>query len=1201
MATTSNMFLYSLTIKPPTGITQAIIGQFSGTKEQQILATCGSRLTLLRPDPNLGKISTILSQDTFSIVRSIASFRLAGSSKDYILVTSDSGRIAILEFLPARNVFSRIHLETFGKSGVRRVFPGQYLAVDPKGRACLLASIEKNKLLYILNRNAQAALTISSPLEAHRPGTLVFSLVALDVGYANPVFAALETDSDQDGRPDVELVYYELDLGLNHVVRKWAEPVAPTASVLFQVPGGNDGPSGVLVCGEESIAYRHSGQDACRVPIPRRRGVAEDPTRKRVVVAGAMHKLKGGKDAFFFLLQTDDGDLFKVTLDMRGDGVGNQTADVERVKVKYFDTVPVATSLCILKSGFLFVATEFGNHHFYQFEKLGDDDTETEFSSDDFPARFDAQCQPVYFSPRPLENLVLVESLDSMNPLLDSHVTNLTGEDNTTQIHAVCGNGARSRFRTLSHGLEATEIVASQLPDKPTAVWTIKRRSSEEYDTYIVIAMPGETLVMEIGEEVKQVADSGFLTSVTTLAVQRVGDDSLVQIHPRGIRHIHNGDVNEWEAPQYRSIVATATNERQVVIALSSGEVVYFEVDSDGDGSLAEYDERKQMSGAITCLSLGEVPQGRLRSPYLAVGCDDCTVQILSLDPDSTLERRSVQALTAAPSALGLMDMTDPTSGESTVYLHIGLQSGVYLRTVLDGITGELTAAQTKFLGLKPVKLFQVTIQKRTCLLALGSKSFVGYIDPERGFMLTPLSYEPLEWGWSFSSEQCEEGIVGISSDHLRIFSIENVRDALTQKSASLTYTPRQLVKYPDQPYFYTIESENNTLAPELITQLLDDADAASDTPNSILPAEQFNHPRARGRWASCISVIDAGGPQVLQKLNLTSNEAAVSAAIVSFASQADESFLVVGTGKDMEVTSSPRQCSAAYIHVYRFINNGRSLGFIHKTKVDEPALALAPFQGRLLAGIGKVLRIYDLGLKQLLRKAEGAVAPQLVVALRTKGSRVVVGDVQHGVTMVVYRHETNSLVPFVDDTVARWTTCADFVDYETVAGGDKFGNLWVLRCPENVSAEVDTGGGGAAREYLHGTPHRLHLAAHFFTRDIPTSIHKTNLGGQEVLLWSGLQGTLGALIPFVAREDVDFFQSLEMLLREEEALALTGRDHLLYRGYYAPVKGVVDGDLCERFVGLERVRKEVVAAELGRSVKEVERRVSVCGFSSKF
>lgn len=29
--------------------------------------------------------------------------------------------------------------------------------------------------------------------------------------------------------------------------------------------------------------------------------------------------------------------------------------------IKYFDTVPVASSLCVLKSGYLFVASEFGD------------------------------------------------------------------------------------------------------------------------------------------------------------------------------------------------------------------------------------------------------------------------------------------------------------------------------------------------------------------------------------------------------------------------------------------------------------------------------------------------------------------------------------------------------------------------------------------------------------------------------------------------------------------------------------------------------------------------------------------------------------------------------------------------------------------------------------------------------------------------
>ena len=81
MATTSNMFLYSLTIQPPTTISHALLGQFSGTKEQQIITASGSRLTLLQPDPRQGKVNTLLSHDIFGIIRSIASFRLAGSHK----------------------------------------------------------------------------------------------------------------------------------------------------------------------------------------------------------------------------------------------------------------------------------------------------------------------------------------------------------------------------------------------------------------------------------------------------------------------------------------------------------------------------------------------------------------------------------------------------------------------------------------------------------------------------------------------------------------------------------------------------------------------------------------------------------------------------------------------------------------------------------------------------------------------------------------------------------------------------------------------------------------------------------------------------------------------------------------------------------------------------------------------------------------
>lgn len=702
---------------------------------------------------------------------------------DFLIVSSDSGRITIIEYIPKENRFGRVHMETYGKSGLRRVVPGEYLVCDPKGRAFLVASVEKNKLVYILNRisgsamsegNLASEVTISSPLEAHRPRVLVLSMVALDVGYSNPVFAALEIncsalepDTTEDGLDEVQtqLVYYELDLGLNYVVRKWSEQVDPTASMLFQVPGGTDGPSGVLVCGVESITYMHSNQDSLRLAIPRRQGATEDPNRKRCIVAGIMHKLKGN-DSFFFLLQTEDGDLFKVTMDMVKDDSGKPTGEVRKISIKYFDTVPVASSFCIFKSGYLYVASQNGNPCLYQFVKLGDDDSELEYNSDMFPVDPRAAYKPVYFSPRLAENLALNMSIASMNPLMDLKVANMTGED-AAQIYTVCGTGARSSFCMLRHGLDVTEIVGSELPGAPVAVWTLKLKEEDKYDAYIVLSYVNGTLILSIGETVEEVNDSGFLTQVPTLAAQLIGSDGLLQVHPKGIRIVRGGQSSDWEVPQHRSIVAAATNSKQVAIALSSGEIIYFEADSEGN--LNEFEGRKYMKGTVTSLSLGEVPEGRVRSSFLAIGCDDCTVRVYSLAAGSTLESKSVQALTAAPTSLAIIAMDDASSGGSTLYLHIGLYSGVYLRTVIDEATGELTDTRHKFLGPKPVKLFQLTVEKKTCVLALSSRPWLGYPDPiTRGFVMTPLNFPELQWGWNFHSEQCEEGLVTVRGKELR-------------------------------------------------------------------------------------------------------------------------------------------------------------------------------------------------------------------------------------------------------------------------------------------------------------------------------------------------------------------------------------------------------------------------------------------------
>lgn len=377
------------------------------------------------------------------------------------------------------------------------------------------------------------------------------------------------------------------------------------------------------------------------------------------------------------------------------------------------------------------------------------------------------------------------------------------------------------------------------------------------------------------------------------------------------------------------------------------------------------------------------------------------------------------------------------------------------------------------------------------------------------------------------------------------------------------------------------------------VQKYLEEANGQAEAP--------LGNAKAASHWASCVQAIDpVTSKSITSTIYLEENETALCCACVPFESRDWEVYLLVGTAQDLNPPLSASAFNSrggGFLHVYKLADEGRKLEFVHKTRYGQPIYAIHAFKGRVAVGVGNELLLYDVGSSAMLRKSRGIVVPNTIVTLDSMGDRLVCGDIMESVTYVVFKQKANRMIPFVDDVVQRWTTASTLIDYETCAGGDKFGNLWIVRCPEQASAEADEDGMNGfivnERSYMGGAPYRLETRAHFFANDIPTSIQRTALvaGGSDVLFWSGISGTLGLLVPFVSREDVAFFTSLEQALRAE-APPITGRDHLMYRGYYVPVKGVIDGDLCERFMSLSYDSKQKVAAELDRGIKDVEKKV---------
>lgn len=330
-------------------------------------------------------------------------------------------------------------------------------------------------------------------------------------------------------------------------------------------------------------------------------------------------------------------------------------------------------------------------------------------------------------------------------------------------------------------------------------------------------------------------------------------------------------------------------------------------------------------------------------------------------------------------------------------------------------------------------------------------------------FHLTPLSYECLEHASGFASEQCPEGIVAISVNTLRILALEKLGAVFNQEIKPLKLTPRKMSVNAENGLVYLIETDHLSYTDQtkqqrkqqMAQQMIQDADTdekklaiemASAFIETKLPEQVFGAPKAAaGMWASALRIMDPINKEIKSTIDFEQNEAAFSIGIVKFSSQpANRQFLLVGVAKDLKL--NPRACSNGYIYCYEIIeSNEEPLKFLHKTQIEDVPGSICAFQGRVLIGVGRYLRIYDLGKKKLLRKCENKQLNNFVNHIQTYGPRIFVTDAQESIFFMRYKHEDNQIIIFADDICPRFVTSFCILDFSTVAVTDKFGTICVV------------------------------------------------------------------------------------------------------------------------------------------------------------
>lgn len=116
----------------------------------------------------------------------------------------------------------------------------------------------------------------------------------------------------------------------------------------YLVFGSEEGPGGVIVCCENFLIYKNK-ETELKCPLPRRHELPKD---KGIMIVNFTSYKK--KDFFYFIVQSEFGDLYKVSLEYTSD-------IVHGVIVQYFDTIPVCVSLNCLGGAFLFAPADISN------------------------------------------------------------------------------------------------------------------------------------------------------------------------------------------------------------------------------------------------------------------------------------------------------------------------------------------------------------------------------------------------------------------------------------------------------------------------------------------------------------------------------------------------------------------------------------------------------------------------------------------------------------------------------------------------------------------------------------------------------------------------------------------------------------------------------------------------------------------------
>ncbi|SMN19439.1 similar to Saccharomyces cerevisiae YML049C RSE1 Protein involved in pre-mRNA splicing [Maudiozyma saulgeensis] len=1278
----SEPYLYNLTLRKQSNYTYSCSGSFTIPNSNQLcLATENSieiydlsQGNLNYPIVNINKIdSTITSIGTIP--------NNTKNSTNNILLLSDSGNVTVLQYDSISNSLKPISIEPLTRSSIRRTSPLSLSAIDPLGRCIFISSLEKFGYMYTINKDQDNFL--SSPIEVIRPNSITLDIVACSSQlYDNPTFATLEFS------PIPNLIFYSLDLNLNHIIKRKSYPfnkrepnfllALPDLSKFNIIETFDEFTNPFVLIGftNHLIIKDLNGIYTIEIPLPH----SNNDNSSINIIAADIQIIKN--KTFFILLQTNKGDLLKLQFhknlndnnnnNNKKESLSSTPTNILQVSISYFDTIPLVNSLHIFSNGYMFANSEFNDNWLFQFNSLGSEKFQLERS---------------FKRHESLINLSLIDTLKTLNPLIDTSLLSSSSTDILTR-------STDSSLRVLSSSINFINLTSSNLPPNPQNIWTLKYDTiKDNYHHLLVLGFENTTTFLQIeNDSIKDLKlpnkDTLLLKNDKTIHMNSMLSSTIIQVCNNRCIQISTKDNYKqklnWFPPAGITIVAADSTPTQLVLALSNNDIVYLEIHDNG--TLIESTKRLSISTRIISLAMYYNPKKPLeRCKFLIVATDDKMINVVSLshetstsgdddEDDNFLEIVSFQKLTDIANTILY------TPG----FIHAGLNNGVYTRSrIMDmggkqASTGEITDVWNKYLGVKRVTL---SVIKRTALSLTDSdeeeeeeeehedesetndqeeaknsnSNSNDEKDEEKEHELSPcvLATSDSTWASYQHNNSFYMRPVSFPKEIKSLFKISEITtETLKFNGCCAISTTGKLIigqfkNFIFNDKWFNIEEiplslDNNENEQKDTESQEDDSESDSDDEESHVDIQKYRNKctlpfnsyvifidNSIDNKEQCrISITDSDKrflefveeDGTRRNFQILPNTTCVTANLINF-SKGNNSHLIISSQNNKLLTLEILIKKSSF-----------KIQLLHETDVEDRINTICEFKNMLLVPVHAKLVSYALGKKQLLKKSISNTTPsttRIVKLVNWENKRIAVADIHESVT--IYQLHENQFVPLVSDITKRHVTTIKFLDPYSVIGGDRFGNIWMLRIPEEAqnddTASILT---NTKDKRLSGnlmeTPYKFQLLNHYYVNDIILNIFvitNIHLSGRDCIVYTGLQGTIGILVPIISKNEVvllkkieDNIADLEMnmtnfmnsnekdensaefstlnnediqLLKErknkEQSLegrySLVGRDHSTYRSYYTPVRNIIDGDLCETYQNLPILEQNVICKKI--------------------